>query len=355
MIEIVAEAGTAHNGDLGAARELCAAAFEAGAGVVKFQYVIADEIIHPNTGTVNLPGGPTSLYERFRELERPFSFYEKLKSWCDDIGIEFFCTPFGPDSARALVDLGVSRVKLASPELNHAPLLGYLKDAGRPVVVSTGVSRLGDIEAALEALGGAASLVLHCVTAYPAPEGDYNLRLLPSLSSIFGLPTGVSDHSTDPLAVPVAATAVGAAMIEKHVTLSRRGGGLDDPVALEPADFAAMVAAVRAVAATEDRLSAARDLLGRPRLETILGDGRKHLAPSERENYGRTNRSIHARTELAAGTTLEEHHLCVVRTEKTLRPGLSPFLLPQLIGVRLQRDVPAGEGIQWGDILSVSI
>jgi N-acetylneuraminate synthase len=352
-VEIVAEIGTGHRGDPGRLADLIISAAEAGADTLKCQIVIAREILHPATGSVPLPGGDTPLYEVFQSLEQPPEFYADMKSLAAKAGLRFLATPFGPESARLLRGLKTGRCKIASPEVNHIPLLEEVSRWKEPVILSTGVTKLGDIETALQTLRGTAAMILHCVTAYPAPETDYNLRLLPLYHRLFGLDTGVSDHSLDQVLVPVLSVAMGGMMIEKHLTLSRGDSGLDDPVALEPADFKKMVTAIRE-AETQMADEIIDDLgrrYGQDRVEAVLGTGRKTLAPSEEANYGRTNRSLHALTALKAGDVLTEANLGVLRTEKILRPGLSPAFYKQVLGRRVTRDVADGEGVCWEDLL----
>jgi len=357
---IIAEIGTSHGGDLIRARELISAAAEAGADCAKFQYVIADEILHRATGSVQLPGGAVDLYQRFRLLQQPPQFFEQLMLQCAAAGIEFLCTPFGAQSASRLNQLGVQRFKVASPELNHAPLLRQLSGYAKPVILSTGVSLLGDIERALEVLSGVPLTLLHCVTAYPAPEEDYNLRLLPLLRTLFGVSCGVSDHSLDPLLVPAVAAAQGATVIEKHITLSRSDGGLDDPIAITADDFAHMAAEVRRLAAQAARLESGDNTLqsqlereyGSRRVQAVLGDGRKRLALSERANYGRSNRSIHALRTIVAGSVIDADAVGVLRSEHNLNPGLSPWLLQQITGCVAARDIADGAGLVWDDIIT---
>ncbi len=350
---IIAEIGTSHEGDLECARELIDRAAEAGVDCAKFQAVFADEIIHPRTGSVELPGGATPLYERFRSVEREASFYAALKEHTEKRGLKFLCTPFGPRSAAMLEGLGVELFKVASPELNYDSLIEQLGGYGKPIILSSGVSTLGDIEHALSLLSGGECALLHCVTSYPAPPEESNLRVMPALEALFGVPVGLSDHSRDPVLVPALAAAMGASVIEKHLTLSHEGAGLDDPIALEPRELRAMVAAVRraeteGIEATVARLSRGSS----PEIvERVLGDGVKRLAPSERDNYGSTNRSIHAISDVKHGTVLTASLVAVLRSEKNLRPGLSPSTLPVILGKRLVRDVRAGEGILWGDLL----
>jgi len=357
-VYIVAELGTAHRGNLDHAFALIDAAREAGADCAKFQLVIADEIIHPETGYVELPGGKVALYETFKRLEQPLGFYARLAEHCSKKDLDFLCTPFGLKSARLLNELGVSAFKIASPEVNHFPLLRQIRAFRKPVIMSTGVSLLSDIERAVQILGRDELTLLHCVTAYPAPEQEYNVRTVSTLASIFGVPTGISDHSTDPVLVPALATLCGAKIVEKHFTLSRKDGGLDDPIALPPAEFRQMSAAIRkveeALAASEEPeevIDVFREEYTARRVDAVLGSGIKTLSPAEAENYGRTNRSIHALGALPAGTIIQESDLALLRTEKNLRPGLPPEFLPEIIGARTARTVAEGEGVVLDDLL----
>ncbi len=349
---IVAEIGSSHGADLGRARELIAAAKESGAHCAKFQYVIADEIIHPKTGLVPLPGGDIALFDAFRRLERPPSFYEKLIEACQEAGIDFLCSPFGLESASRLMGMGVKALKIASPELNHYPLLSFAAECGLPVVLSTGVSLLSDIEEALSYFPQGRAMLLHCVTSYPAPPEHYNLRLLPALSCLFGVEMGISDHSLDPVLLPLLAYSMGAVIIEKHFCLSRDGGGLDDPIALDPARFSRMSRALKDSASKEGSKIIEELSLeyGAYVVEACLGSGRKALAPSERDNYGRTNRSLHAKRRIEAGETLDWGNIALLRTEKRLRPGLHPRYIPLVIGRKAARTVDDGEGILAEDI-----
>jgi len=366
---IIAELGTSHGGDLVKARELIAAAAEAGADCVKCQIVFADEILHPKTGMVSLPRGEISLFSAFKKLERDQDFYREMKNEAENRGLLFLATPFGPKSAALLKNLGPKAVKIASPELNYTSLLETAASWGVPVYLSTGVSTLGDIENAIEIIQAAFPVgdqpkkkqkitLLHCVTAYPAPPEDYNLRILPNLAGIFGLPVGLSDHSLDPVLVPALGTALGAAALEKHFCLSRDDPGLDDPIALDPAAFGKMVRAVRRAASMASSsniesnpiIEEIKGEFGPDPVEKILGNGVKALAPSERANYGRTNRSIHALRDIAEGETVQADMIGVLRTEKILRPGLHPHWEKAILGRKVRNFIPAGEGIRFEDI-----
>jgi sialic acid synthase SpsE len=239
-------------------------------------------------------------------------------------------------------------------------LLEQVAGYGLPTYLSTGVSKLADIEAALSFFpqagarepGMAPVTLLHCVTAYPAPPSDYNLRLLPLLASLFGVACGVSDHSLDPLLVPVLSCAMGASAIEKHFCLSRGDSGLDDPIAVPPADFARMVRSLEEAAAAGPAAAIAdmEERYGKETVAAVLGDGLKRLSPAEAANYGRTNRSLHALRAIAAGEPFTADTVGVLRTEKVLRPGLAPVWLSAVLGRRARRDIPAGEGIGVEDI-----
>ncbi len=362
---MIAEIGTAHSGDVGRAKELISAAAEAGADTAKFQLVIADEILHPLSGPVDLPGGAFPLYERFKELERDVEFYRELQELCHEAGIQFLCTPFGVESARHLYSLGVEEYKIASPELNHHPLIKEIVSYRKPIILSTGVSRLRDIGETVDYIAslnsGTPLQLLHCVTSYPAREEEYNLRVIPGLASVFGIPVGISDHSRDATLVPGLATIFGAVTIEKHITLDRDANGLDDPIALDPEEFAEMVREVTRIGEAlgnatdpvelqrikEELTADYRDRFGEERVETVLGDGVKRLAESEVRHYGYTNRSIHVLRDVTAGTTLTEKDLAVLRSEKNLTPGLHPRYWEVILGRRVSMDVRPGEGLRW--------
>jgi sialic acid synthase SpsE len=383
---IIAELGTSHNADLSKAKEMAAAASESGAGCIKLQMVFADEILHPNTGEVSLPGGKIKLYDMFKQLETPPEFYAEVKDYTESLGLLFLCTPFGLKSAKLLKELKPKIVKIASPELNYTALLREIAGWGLPILLSTGVSKLGDIEEAVigirdQGLGtrdrysdyNVASemysdssykkpqspvpspqspCLLHCVTSYPAPETDYNLRVLQSLQQVFGVSVGVSDHSLDPCLVPSLAICQGAAVIEKHFCLSRDDPGLDDPIALPPREFALMSRAIRQAAETDTAQTLAnisRDR-GASLVEAVLGSGVKTLAPSEQDNYERTNRSIHALRDINQGETITSEDFAVLRTEKILRPGLAPSWADRICGRTARQFIQAGQGIRFEDI-----
>ncbi len=366
-VNIIAEIGTSHEGSLEKARQLVDAAADSGADTIKFQWVYADEILHPDTGYVKLPTGNIRLYDRFKQLECPPSFYKEMLDYVHSKGCKFCCSPFGLRSLAELLELKPDYVKVASPELNHFPMLkalaAYRKRVGPekvPVILSSGVSKLEDIKNAIDITGTEQVSLLHCITSYPAPENEYNLKVIETLSSRFGIECGLSDHSLDPVLVPVLSIACGGRVIEKHITLSRKTAGLDDPVALEPEQFALMVHTVHQTEACfrhygkevglERTISQLSEQFGKERVLTVLGDGVKKLAPAEEANYGRTNRSLHFMRDMKKGEVIGESDVAVLRTEKVLTPGLTPDWLDKVIGARLVRDVSSGAGVQKEDI-----
>ncbi len=344
---IIAEAGTAHGTSIKTAKELVDAAKRAKADCVKFQWVYADEILHPLTGNVQLPGGSIPLYERFKQLEVSVSFFEEIAHYTRSKEMLFACSPFGKRSFFELCSIKPDIIKIASPELNHFELLQLASSERFPVILSSGVSLLKDIEKALSFFEHRKHSVtlLHCVTNYPAPPEDYNLSVLKNLHSIFGVSTGVSDHSKDPVLVPVLSVLQGGTVIEKHITLNPEGDSLDDPVALTEKQFLQMSEAVRyAENYPAEALKNLHDSYGADTVFKVIGNGIKTLAPSEKEHYKRTNRSIHYLSSFSKGHVLSSSDIASLRTEKILTPGESPELLNLFSGAVLQCNVQSGEG-----------
>ncbi len=356
---VIAEIGTAHGGSISKADELIAAAAEAGANCAKFQMVFADEILHPKAGLVELPGGKIPLYERFKALELSLDFFAEAKACCERLGLIFLCSVFGLKSAAMLCELSPAAVKIASPELNHFPLIKEVASFGVPIILSTGVSTLLDIERTLSACKESApdcsAALLHCITAYPAPEDEYSVRTVSFLNKRFSIPCGISDHSLDPVLVPALSVACGACIIEKHICLSKEDGGLDDPVALTPAQFKVMTQALFNLAGKKPQeiIAALKGEYGDKRIELALGKEEKRLAPSEEANYGRTNRSLHYMRSIKAGEVIAESDVAILRTEKELTPGISPLYLQKVIGAKLSRSVEDGAGVQLSDFVEM--
>ena len=353
---IIAEIGTSHEGSIDKAKILIEKAKFAGADCVKFQWVYADEILHPNTGFVNLPTGKIPLYQRFKELEVNPEFFYKLREFSFELNIKFMCSPFGPKSLIELLQINPDYIKIASPELNYIQLLNLLNeknDKNIPVVLSSGVSKLSDIENALECFSNIDNLtLLHCITSYPAPETEYNLNLIKNLSSILGIKTGVSDHSLSPYIVPLLSLYCGATMLEKHITLNNDDLGLDDPVALNIENFKKMTDSIKQakLISNDDLFTELKKYFGEI-VDKTLGSGVKKLAKSEKNNYTRTNRSLRFMKDLSKGDIITSNDIGILRTEKILEVGVHPIFLDNFIGKKITKDIKSGDAVNWSCII----
>lgn len=354
---VIAELGTAHGGSFEKAKTLIDTAIYSGADAVKFQIVYADEILHPKTGTVVLPNGTIPLYDNFKSLEVEKVFFEKISEYCSKKNILFSASSFGKKSTEELCALKPAFIKIASPELNYVQLLDQISTKNLPVILSTGVSTLADIELAVSICRQNLKkdlALLHCITSYPAPPDEYNLSVLKNLQAIFGIAVGVSDHSTNEYLVPLLSVACGACIIEKHFCISNDDGGLDDKIALNPKCFSYMVKEIRKcekysydqIIENLLKLNFSKEII----IKT-LGSGKKVLAKSEQQNYGKTNRSIHYMHNIKAGKVLQKDDLAILRTEKNLTCGEHPRMLNYFLGSILQKDVSAGSGAKLFDII----
>lgn len=330
---IIAEAGVNHNGDLDLARRLIDAAAEAGADAVKFQTFVADRLVTRAAPKAEYQRQTTdtkeSQYEMLKKLELLPDAHRELKLRAEQHGMVFLSAPFDSESADLLEKLDVPAFKIGSGELTDLPLLEHIARKGRPMILSTGMSEMREVEQTVRTLQKAGQdqiALLHCVSSYPAPTEDVNLRAMDTLRQVFNVPVGYSDH-TEGIRVAVLAVACGACIIEKHLTLDRKLPGPDHRMSLEPDEFKTMVRAVRSV-------------------ETALGDGVKRPMESERNTRAIARRSLVAATDLPAGTVLEAHHL----TAKRPGLGLPPSELARLIGRRLSKSLRADDMITWSDM-----
>jgi N,N'-diacetyllegionaminate synthase len=319
---IIAEAGVNHNGDHALARRLVEAAADAGADLVKFQTFAADRLVTREAAKAEYQSAVTAnetQHAMLRRLELDRAAHEMLIGHCRDRGIGFFSTAFDEASVDLLVELGIDRFKIPSGELTNLPYLRHVARQGSPVILSTGMATLGEIEAALEALVAAGAsrdriTVLHCNTEYPTPMADVNLRAMLAIRHAFGVAVGYSDH-TSGIEVAVAAVALGATVIEKHLTLDRALPGPDHKASLEPSEFKAMVTAIRNV-------------------ELALGDGIKRPTRSEAKNIPVARKSLVAARAIRAGEVFDSRNVTVKRPGT----GLSPMRWDEVIGRRAPRD-----------------
>ncbi|ROZ63661.1 N-acetylneuraminate synthase family protein [Ramlibacter sp. WS9] len=330
---VIAEAGVNHNGRFDLACDLVRAAKAAGADAVKFQTFVPEAVIQPTAPRAKYqeasPGEGDGMLDMVKPLALSFDDFRRLRTLCDDIGIDFMSTPFDRESARFLVELGLPFIKISSGDLDNYSLLEAVADAPGTLILSTGMADLEDIEQALAYLrarrAGAVAL-LHCVSSYPAPAEDANVSAVATLAEEFGLPTGYSDHTTG-FAAACAAVALGACIVEKHFTLDKALPGPDHAFSLSPAELQAFTAQLRETAAS-------------------LGDGVKLCLPVEVELKTLARRSLYAARDLKAGEEVAPDDVLAMRPAT----GLAASLYPRLLGQRLGRDIRRLEAFQAVDI-----
>lgn len=328
---VIAEAGVNHNGSIELAKRLVDAAADAGADIVKFQTFKADTIVSKTAQKADYQkrttGTAETQYEMLKRLELSAADHEVLIDRCREKGIGFLSTPFDLDSIRYLHSLGLPFAKIPSGEITNLPYLRAVNAQGGKVILSTGMSTLDEVAAALKALKDCEVSLLHCTTEYPCPPNEVNLRAMLTLKERFGLPVGYSDH-TQGIEIPIAAVAMGATIIEKHFTLARNMEGPDHKASLEPDELKAMVAAIRKV-------------------EVAFGNGDKAPMPSERKNMPIARKSIVAARDIRRGEALTADNLAVKRPGT----GISPMEIDRVIGRHAATDI-AADGVLTEEALA---
>lgn len=314
---IIAEAGVNHNGDLQLAKQMVLAAKEAGADYVKFQTAVPELVISSVAPKAEYQkettGADESQLEMCRKLHLPLSDYAGLKKYCDEVGIGFMSTPFDLVSIDCLADIGMDYWKIPSGEITNLPYLRKIASKGGKVILSTGMSTLPEVEAAVSILekGGIGRneiILLHCTTQYPTPYDAVNLRAMEALETLGCRSVGYSDH-TPGISVPIVAVALGASVIEKHFTLDRTLPGPDQKASLEPDELRQMVESIRQV-------------------EAALGTPEKLVAEVERPNIEVARKSIVAARNISKGELFTEENITVKRPGS----GISPMLWDSVIG-----------------------
>ncbi len=321
---IIAEIGANHNRSLSLAKELIDAAVDARADAVKFQIYSAETLYSKKTPLHS--GYDKDLFSLIKGIETPREWLPELSVYCEGTGIVFFATPFDTRAVDEL-DAVSGLFKIASFEIVDLPLLEYCASKGKPMIISTGLANMEEIEDAYLAcrkVGNEKVAFLQCASLYPAPSSIMNLRSMETIRRAFGVPVGLSDH-TKGIHISVAAVAMGAKIIEKHFTLDRNMKGPDHPFAIEPDELRELVAQIRDV-------------------ESAMGDGRKlGPAPEEMEFYEKARRSVHAAVDIPEGTVISEAMLCVKRPGY----GIRPKHLPVLFGRTARRRIDADQWITW--------
>ncbi|HUE85069.1 MAG TPA: N-acetylneuraminate synthase, partial [Vicinamibacterales bacterium] len=305
---VIAEAGVNHNGRLDLALELVDAAAAAGADAIKFQTFSAETLVSPDAPQfpyVEGGEGATSQFEMLRRLELPRADHEPIRRRAEARGLVFLSTPFHESDADWLNSFGIPAFKIPSGEVTNLPYLRHIAAMGKPVILSTGMCTLGEVDLAIAAMGEAGArelVILHCVSDYPADPADINLRAMETLQRAFGVPVGYSDHTVG-IDVALAAAALGANLIEKHLTLDRSLPGPDHRASTDPSEFGRMTHGIHAITAA-------------------LGDGIKRPTPSELKTRVCVRKSLVAARDIAAGETLSEDVVAVRRPGDGLAPDM---------------------------------
>ena len=329
-VYIIAEAGVNHNGSVEEAKKLCMAAKKAGADCVKFQTWVTEKLITKSVNQaeyqIENTGETKSQFDMLKELELSYDNFLEVKDFCDKIGIEFASTADEKDSLDYLVSIGIPFIKVGSGDIGNIPFLRYIGSKNLPVILSTGMSSLAEIEISLNALkeGGATDItLLHCTTSYPCPYDSVNLRAMDTIKNAFGLEVGYSDHTVG-IEVPVAAVARGAIVIEKHFTLDKNLSGPDHMASTEPEEFRRMVDAIR-------------------NIELSIGTGMKQPTNEERNISKVVLKRIVAYKNIPCGKIIEEEDLTVKRNDS----GLSADKWDLVIGTIAHRNYQIDEGIDF--------
>lgn len=326
---IIAEAGVNHNGNLDLALKMVDEAKRAGADIVKFQTAIPEKVISKYADKAEYQkkttGNEESQLEMCKRIHLKLSDYDIIKKYCEEVGIEFLSTPFDLESIDYLEKLGMRLWKIPSGEITNLPYLIKIAKTGRPVIMSTGMAELNEVEEAVNVLkenGAGEITLLHCTTEYPAPFESVNLRAMTTLREKFGTEVGYSDHTVG-FEAAVAAAVLGASVIEKHFTLNHNMEGPDHKASLEPEEFEIMVNNIRLI-------------------EKALGDGVKQPAEAEKKNIAIARKSIVAAKDIKKGEVFTEDNITVKRPGS----GISPMKWFEVLGTEAVRDFGEDELIE---------
>ena len=314
---VIAEAGVNHNGSIEQAKKLVEIAAKAGADYVKFQTFKADNLVSKHAEKAEYQKAVTnkdeSHYEMIKKLELDYEMHLQLIDFSNKMGINFLSTPFDIKSIKLLVDLGLEKIKIPSGEITNLPYLRYAGSMNKPVLMSTGMATLNEVQAAMKILLEVGLekdnlIIMHCVTEYPAPMDEVNLQAMLTIRDELGVRVGYSDH-TRGIEISVAAVAMGATVIEKHFTLDRSLSGPDHAASLEPSELKAMISSIRNV-------------------EKAMGNGIKLPSKSEEKNILIARKSIVAKYPIKRGDIFTERNL----TTKRPSTGISPMEWDNIIG-----------------------
>ena len=330
---IIAEAGVNHNGDINLAYKLIDAAKECGVDCIKFQTFKTENLVTKTAKKADYQVENTknndSQFSMLKKLELSYEDFKSLKEYCDKIGIEFMSTPFDKDSVDLLEKLGVSKYKLSSGDITNKPLLEYIAQKNKPIILSTGMCTMDEVQEAvswIEAAGNKQITLLHCTSNYPTPYCDVNMNAMLTLDKAFPYPTGYSDH-TQGIIIPIMAVSMGATVIEKHFTLDKNMEGPDHKASLDVNELKEMVKAIRDI-------------------ESAKGSGEKKPAESELSTRDVARKSIIVNKDLKKGDVLTEQDLDVKRPGT----GIAPKNITSFIGKKINKDLSIESVISFEDV-----
>jgi N,N'-diacetyllegionaminate synthase len=331
---IIAEAGVNHNGDVNLAKRLVDVAKEAGADAVKFQTFKAEELVTEAAEKAGYQKETTSSeesqFEMIKKLELSGRNFKEISAYAHRKGIIFLSSAFDKGSADLLDKLGVPAFKVGSGEITNFPLLKHIAKKKKPIILSTGMSTLDEVEEALTIIrnqGAKEIILLHCVTNYPAKVEDTNLRAMETLRQTFKLPVGLSDHTLG-ITIPIAAVATGACVIEKHFTLDKNLAGPDHKASLEPDELKHMVKSIRDV-------------------EKAMGDGIKRPTKEEEKNRKAVRKSIVSRIDIPKGAVITEEMLVIKRPGD----GLEAKYMSLIVGKKAKKNIKVEEAISFSKVI----
>lgn len=329
-VYIIAEIGVNHNGSLQLALEMIDRAVECGADAVKFQTFNSDKLVTPSAEKAKYQiangTGDESQLAMLKKLELTFKDFRTIKDYCDNKNVDFLSTPFDEESADFLYSLNVNGFKVGSGDMNNIPLLRRLDQYRLPIILSTGMATLEEVQESLDSLLYSKVAILHCTSEYPAPLEEVNLLAMKTMESSFQRIIGFSDHTVGSEAA-ISAVALGAKIIEKHLTLDRNLPGPDHRASMEPEEFTQMVKSIR-------------------KTELLLGDGIKRTMPSEVNTKKVARKSIVTTRKLCIGEIITESDLNLKRPGD----GIEPKFIYQLIGKKVVREVDKDQCLSWDDV-----
>ena len=302
---------------------------QAGADAVKFQLFRANTLYTKQSGTADYLGKPASIYDIIKTNELPYHWLPKLKKYCEQKGLIFLCTPFDTTAVDELEKIHIDAYKIASTTITHLSLLQYIAEQNKPILLSTGASTIHDIGVAIDTItntGNNQLSLLQCTVKYPTPLSAVHLRVIPKLQETFDISIGFSDHSREPIIAPLGAVALGACILEKHVTTDNNLSGPDHKFAIIPNELRTLVTSIR-------------------QLESALGTHQKHVQPIEHDLYQFARHCIFAKTPIARGDVFTIKNIGILRGG-TKRRILEPYQIQEVLGVQANHDYKEGEPIE---------